>query len=277
MGIGGMGNTIRLSETREFAMSVVLAALMLLGVIPLGIALWHNRRTSLAHALVWALIAWLTWASAMLWPDIRAFRPCALGLTGCTGVAVLGARRPHVAAWNFVVAGLFAVMMWPILEDVILGVQTFEGLRVWFLIGTISVGIINHLPTRMAPAATALGVACGGEITLMLTPTWSQGEVMQPMMDGLVAAVPWIAWICVRTGRTNPSEIDQLWLSFRDRWGLVWSQRVREQFKNSAAHAGWPVQLNWSGLEQKKETPAITPAEETKMLETLRAILQRFL
>jgi len=36
---------------------------------------------------------------------------------GCAGVAVLGARRPGMTAWNFVVAGLLAVLLLPVARD----------------------------------------------------------------------------------------------------------------------------------------------------------------
>jgi hypothetical protein len=68
-----------------------------------------------------------------------------------------------------------------------------------------------------------------------------------------------------------------LWISFRDCWGLVWSQRVREQFNHAAEHAGWPIRLSWRGLTQEENTPASPPADEEKSVATLRATLQRFL
>ena len=39
----------------------VLMGLCILAAI-YGLALWANRRTSLAHALLWANIAWASWA-----------------------------------------------------------------------------------------------------------------------------------------------------------------------------------------------------------------------
>src|SRR5882724_4417194 len=129
-------------------MSILLACLILVGVIPFAVALWANRTTSLFHALVWSLVAWLSWGVAFLLDDAERAgldpgRYCALCLTGCAGVAVLGARRPHVFAWNFVVLGLFAVMVLPLVETSIIGTHSLDGLRIFFLIGTIAVGILN--------------------------------------------------------------------------------------------------------------------------------------
>jgi hypothetical protein len=66
---------------------------------------------------------------------------------------------------------------------------------------------------------------------------------------------------------------DRLWLDFRDAWGLLWGQRVREQFNRAADNAGWPVTLTWGGLRGISGEPGVA---EEKLLETLRAIVQRF-
>src|SRR5260221_8135366 len=93
-------------------------ALVAFGVAPLLTAWWANganwsyRPTALCHALAWATLAWLAW----LWSATEGVADAtynsaeaayiSLALTGCAGVAVLGARRPGAAAWNAVVAGL---------------------------------------------------------------------------------------------------------------------------------------------------------------------------
>jgi hypothetical protein len=256
-------------------MRFVFAGLIAAGVVPLLLA-WRSRRaTSLAHALVWAIVAWLSWGLAFLLGDTEIAgldpgRYCALCLTGCAGVAVLGARRPHVLAWNFVVLGLFAVMVLPLLETLFIGTHPVDPLRIFFMAATIAVGILNYLPTRLAPAALLLAIACAGEIVLLFAPAWLPGEAEAMIVAGLLTAVPWIAWSCLRKCRAELSATDRLWLDFRDAWGLLWSQRVREQFNRAADNAGWPVTLTWSGLRGAEKMDA------ERLLETLRAILQRF-
>lgn len=264
-------------------MGLVLAVLLFVGLMPLGLAFWANRRTSLAHALVWAGVAWACWALAVLVDksdqrDVQPTHYCALCLTGCAGVAVLGARRPHVFAWNFVVLGLFAVMLLPLVETTILGTRSSEGLRAIFLAATIAVGILNYLPTRLAPAALLLMLVCQIELIVPFGPESSPATVVVSM-DGLLAVVPWIAWICWRKRGIvlKRSAFDRLWLDFRDRWGLVWSQRVREQFNFAAQNAGWPVKLTWQGLVVRKGETIAGAGDREKYVETLRAILQRFL
>src|SRR5262245_41091595 len=115
-------------------MAVVYAVFVILGTLPLLRAWWAQRRTSLFHALTWGIFAWLSWAPAMLdaaaAQDMPTWRYLALCLTGCAGVAVLGARRPHVFAWNFVVIGLLCVMLLPLAERHFIGTRVSEGLRV---------------------------------------------------------------------------------------------------------------------------------------------------
>jgi len=263
-------------------MRMVLLALVVAGLLPLSLAWRANRRTSLAHALLWANAAWLWWGVAFLVGDIDqagmdAGRYCALCMTGCAGVAVLGARRPHVFAWNFVVLGLFAVMTQPLWETMFLGTLPMDGLRVFFLAATIAVGILNYLPTRLAPAALLLLVAIAAELAALYAGDWLFAAGGLWIAHLLLMSAPWLAWICLAERRAPRSDFDRLWLTFRDRWGLVWGQRVREQFNSAAGHAGWPVRLYWQGLAVRETDAVVTSGDREKMQETLRAVLQRFL
>jgi hypothetical protein len=77
----------------------------------------------------------------------------------------------------------------------------------------------------------------------------------------------------LRKPGTARTEFDRLWLAYRDRFGFVWGQRMREQFNRAAHHAGWPVVLRWGGLHTTATEAAPDPAA---MLATLRAVLKRF-
>src|SRR5262249_15358206 len=162
---------------------------------------------------------------------------------GCAAVAVLGARRPGVIAWNFVVLSQLGVLLLPIAEG--LGEIHLDPLGLIFLGGTLAIGALNYLPTRLAAAVIAMGVACGIELALL-----QQAENAAPGLERaasvsrcLLAITPWLALGGVRSGRRPTSVVDQIWLGFRDSFGLVWSQRVREQFNRAAENAGWPVVL----------------------------------
>jgi hypothetical protein len=247
-------------------------AVLLTGAVPLGLAWRANRRTSLVYAVAWASMAWLAW-TATAWGEaargqIRPIpRYLALTLTGCAGVAVLGARRPGAAAWNFVVAGLAAVLWRPLLEG--RGELRLEGPHQVFLAATLAVPLLNYLPTRLGIAALSLAAGCA----LQAWPL--TGAALPPaaqwLGQALVAQAPWLAWLGVACARGG-SAFDRLWRSYRDRFGFLWGQRIREQFNHAAHNAGWPVRLDWGGLRKTGEGPA----DGEQALATLRAVLRRF-
>jgi hypothetical protein len=232
--------------------------------------------------LCWSFAAWAAWVAALLLADLRPggaeilLRYAALCVTGCAAVSVLGARRPGVGAWNFVVLALLAVMLLPIAEG--LGELHLDLLRLAFLAGTLAIGLLNHLPTRLARAMTALAIGCGLEVALV-SDRFATIPVLQRaalVSRCLLAVSPWFA-LADLWRRGNPSSpIDQVWLEFRDRFGLVWSQRVREQFNRAAAHADWPVVLSWSGLRLQPGRESLPEATQTEILAALRALLKRF-
>lgn len=242
-------------------------------ILPLWRGWRANRATSLAHALLWAGAAWLAWALVLLLASVGlaellpAARYLAVCLLACAGVAVLGARRPGVAAWNFVVLGLLAVfLLW--FAEGLLGTATVElGLvRAVFLVGTLAVGILNYVPTRLALTALLLTAAMALEVNHLLG-----GWADLAATTCLLALAPWAGWLAGRRDE-HATSFDRLWRSFRDRYGFMWGQRLREQFNRSAANSGWPVELGWSGL---RRTSAGGP-DETELLATLQALMKRF-
>ena len=166
-------------------MNLAAALILLTGAYPLGRAWWANRQTSLVHALIWAALAWLVWEAAILSGE-AAVRYGALCLTGCAGVAVLGARRPGVVAWNFVVFGLLVVLLLPLAEG--FGRLQMSLPRLIFLTGTLGVSFLNYLPTRLFPAALLLAAGCGIELVSLM------GTIAGVPVDAghfALAAAPW--------------------------------------------------------------------------------------
>jgi len=255
----------------------MLIVAMIAGLWPLCRAWVALRRTSMAHALLWAIAAWMSWILAIALGDIdqRGLEPwrfCALALSGCAGVAVLGARRPHVMAWNFVVLGLWAVLMAPLVESWFHETAAGGALRPFFLGATIAVGVLNYLPTRFGPAALLMFFVGLAQVLMLYAPDWLPGSAAPILFMALLSLVPWVAWMCLAR-RGERTDFDRLWLGFRDRWGLFWSQRVREQFNAAARNHHWPVRLFWQGLGREPKG-SIDPQAA---LATLRAILQRFI
>jgi hypothetical protein len=253
----------------------VVAVIHLAGVYPLACAFRANRQTTLPHALGWTGAAWLAWGVVF----VNAWRRpeelsvgasyLALALTGCAGMAVLGARRPGVIAWNFVVAGLLAVLLLPLAEG--WGEPKLGLLRTGFLAATVLVVPFNYLPTRFGLAALLLAAGSGIELAGLLPYTgMSEMKTLDSLVVWgrvLVAISPWVAWGLMKGRRSPLSEFDRMWLDFRDRFGLTWTLRLREQFNRAAVNAGWSVHLGWSGLQGQVEK---------EMISTLQALLKRF-
>jgi hypothetical protein len=254
-------------------MDVLAAVLLLTGAYPLAKALRANHSTTLRQPLLWAFLAWSAWAGTA-WS--RALRPAveeplaayaALCLTGCAGVAVLGARRPGVAAWNFVVVGLLAVLFLPILNG--WGQLRLEAAEQWFLIATLAVPFLNYLPTRLAAGAVLAAIGCGWEMFRLMG-----GRSALPWLGLLfLALAPWAAWVGLARRGKDATAVDRVWLAYRDRFGFVWGQRIREQFNRAAHHAGWLVVLRWQGLQTTSDQTSPDPAQ---VLAVLHAVLKRF-
>lgn len=248
--------------------------------VPVGRAVWANRRTSLAHAMLWAASAWAAWVAAVTLEAMGSgatppVRYLALALTGCAAVAVLGARRPGVAAWDFVVVCLLAVLLLPLAEGYLFGGSwRLDGTRALLAAAVIGVGVLNYLPTRLGVAAALVGVAAAVETWDLVAPLWpSRLPALARLLLGLA---PWAGWALRPGDAQGASEADRLWLDFRDRFGLVWAQRLREQFNRAASHAGWPVALYWRGVRRLLGSPTPGAIQTAAMAATLRALMKRF-
>ena len=265
--------------------SSILFLIFLTGLYPIWRAVRFNWKTTLRYPLFWGLGAWLAWVTVAylqairLEPEASSPRYLALGLTGCASIAVLGARRPGVGAWNFVILALLLVMAFLWVEGHLAADdRILYRVRTVLLASTVAIGVLNYLPTRLAPAAVLLAFGCGLEIfnlTRAKPPGWGY-EPAQSFARLIVALVPWVAYARMRWPVNVPSEFDQLWLRFRNSFGLFWAQRLREQFNQSAKHSDWPVVLRWQGLRLAQGAPPPSPADRQAMLENLRALMKRF-
>jgi hypothetical protein len=265
-------------------MQTVCWLILLTGCIPLWLAWRANRRTSLLQAVQWAGVSWATWVVALAVADAApgpaAVASCylALAMTGCAAIAVLGARRPLFRAWNFVVAALLVIDFLPLAEALLRGGNLqLETFRILCVVATITVGVLNYLLTRLAPAALLLSLGCAFILALVLIPEASEQRPQYLLLGSLMlASVPWIAYRAIRARKRAAAEFDRLWLDFRDRFGFVWAQRLRDQFNRSAAHAGWPIILRWQGLRLVPGQPRPDAEMESAAVSTLRALLKRF-
>jgi hypothetical protein len=254
-------------------MRMLAAVIVVTDLYPLTIAWRANRHTTLRHALFWTLATWLAWAalswSDMLEVDSEWSRYAALCLIGCAGVAVLGARRPGVVAWHCVVIGLLAVLLLPLAEG--LGERRLRGPHLAFLAATLAVPLLNYLPTTLAPAVLVGAAGCGLEVARLAGV--DMGERLEVAGRCVLALTPWVALAAAWARPPGATEFDRLWLAYRDRFGLVWGQRMREQFNSAAAHAGWPLFLYWRGL---RIVPGAGVPDLAKARTTLGGVLKRF-
>jgi hypothetical protein len=251
-----------------------LAVFVFAGFYPIKRAWQANRRTTLRHAIVWAGGAWTAWCLAACistaWPLAGAplSRYFALCLTACAAVAVLGARRPGVAAWNFVAAGLLAVLLLPVAIQ--LGEVRLNAFDAAFLSGALAIGFLNHLPTRLAAAMLPAGVACALEIGLLIGVAgmnWAWGDAAAL---ALLGAAPWLGLAAVHRALPTDDELNREWLAFRDRFGMVWALSARDQFNRAAVNGKWGVVLDWKGSRPNGD------ARPATALAGLRGVLKRF-
>jgi hypothetical protein len=147
-----------------------------------------------------------------------------------------------------------------------------DTIRAGFLAAALVIGLVNYLPTRLGLGALALLAACLLELRRIdeEMPEWERALSL-----GLAGTAPWLAWLGWRIGRANGSEVDRMWRDFRDRFGVVWGQRLREQFNHAAEHAGLKVELRWPGL-RRLDGSAVPENEQAASLDLLTALMKRF-
>ncbi len=250
---------------------VIFVVAIALAGLPLAWAAWANRRTTLLHALAWAAAAWMAWilAAAM---TMVVWRYAALCLTGCAGVAVLGARRPGAAAWNAVVLGLLAVLLLPLGRQIFsnAGLQ-IDPILLGFLAVALAVSLINYIPTRGGIGAVAMLISC---LILLHRIDAELGDLERILAFGLTAAAPWFAAIPI-VFRRRGYDADARWLDFRDRFGVVWAARLREQFNRAAENSQLKVELGWRSLRRLDSLP-LSEGDRSANEELLAALMQRF-
>jgi hypothetical protein len=229
-------------------MWIVYAGVWLASAVAWAKATRANLRTSLVFTVIWGWIAWAALSAALLSAGPGSLY-AALCLIGCAGVAVLGARWPGAAAWQFVVVALLGVMLLPFAEAVLRDRPlTLSGVRWAFLCLLLALVVVNYLPTRLGIASALIGAA--GVMALFPILEWNLNLAGTAQLFGLgcTCAAPVVGWMCWIDRRTDRSASDRLWLDFRDRFGAIWALRLKEQFNRSAANAGLAATLTWSGV-----------------------------
>ncbi|HTU23785.1 MAG TPA: hypothetical protein VMF30_00220 [Pirellulales bacterium] len=271
-----------------------LAAVLWIGLIVSGsLLLLRARRavldTTLLAAWWWTLAAWLAVITAGLVGMVpgysqadtswhQSLQMAAAMTTLCPAMAMLGAKRPQYAAWQWIVLSLWVVLSLPAAEWLLFaGPPAVHTARRWFLLVLLLPGIVNYLPTRHAGSAVLFGIGQA----ILLAPYLPAGSL--PASDhSLLAATLFVAALAAALRpRRRPAArdpLDQLWRDFCNFYGLIWSLRVAERFNAAAVAAGWPVRLSWRGFRSPTGDllPGLSTAERAAMANNLTSWLSRF-
>jgi hypothetical protein len=261
---------------------------------------WHAWRaaegTTLRGALVWTALAIslsLAAQAVAVSEPLESGRPITGRVTYLMVLAmlagltsVLGARNPGGGAWAILMVLLVIVFLIPWLEATArlrraqgLAQVPFESPWTLFYGVLVITGVTNYLPTRYGLAAFCTGAGLVLEYLGLTRTGW--------MPEGRAMAWSGVAWTLASSvylagsladqparGRTN---LERIWLWFRDHWGVVWALRTQDRFNRTAELAHWPFRLTWFGLTPTDsaagDAPSTPPPEAEK---ALRGLIRRF-
>lgn len=199
-------------------------------------------------------------------------------------VAVLGAQRPHVRMWQFVVASLWLILVLPAVKNALLEPASIFRLHPawgWSLWVLIVVGLINRIGTRHWCSALLVTFGQGRLLSGQLPGLGQDVDVAGTLLAlscfvlaGLLIHVQW--W---RDPAIPPRAFNQAWRDFRDLYGVLWAFRIADRINTLAERQELGVQLCWQGLvsltTDGEELPV--PAEvEAVLCQNMRNLLRRF-
>jgi hypothetical protein len=283
-------------------MQLLAVILGLIGLLAMP-GLWRGvRGTTLVAPWCWALASGLTVLVVAIQGASEPLLNYSAAITTLLpAAAIYGAKRPQDRGWQWIVAALFVMLLWPAGESWLLG-QSFnlaaQPLRSWFLVVLLAVQCGNWIVTINSGPVLLLTVAQ----TAMLWPQlpWAdrQTEVRTWLYGAaLLVAVPW--WLVFNLRRANrfrapgveasfpsPREIAE-WQHFRAAYGVVWALRVTERINEVAKLRRWPWHWSWAGptpnigaLPAAESLPPVLltdPGERAAWLQLWENIFRRFL
>ena len=194
-------------------------------------------------------------------------------------VDILGARNPGHRAWPwFVVTPMIVVLQWPTISH--LFSERLETALVTPLPATIGfllvlvMGSGNYFGTANT-SACLFGVTGIGLFALPVTEwhAWPGDAVC------LAASVCLAITALLIEGRLKAnyakSGHEQLWIDFRDLYGMVWSRRVMDRINQFADREKWNVSMTLDGFCPRNESQQ-RPQDTERPEEILRWVLSRF-
>lgn len=278
--------SLGLSDEVAFRVSTV-AALLLLAL--LVVALRRLLGTTLVAPCGWAIASTVA-LGVLMWEHYSAadgttssLRFSAVALTFCPLMAVLGAKRPQDKGWQWVVASLWLVLVWPAGYAMLAGTE-LELFIAWklFLVGLIVVGLLNYLPTRHWLASL---LVAAGQSALIAEFVWTErqfdpGEMMNLAMLLFLAAGLLVWWRSrarfsdAEEKDSSLADYDRRWLRFRDAYGAFWALRVLGRVNETAGLQNWPSRLEWQGFVATDKQPTEEQLQEIDQCWT--TLMRRF-
>ena len=260
----------------------------------LGFVLWttiglRNYVTGLTAQTAWrwaiaAIAATLIAVGLRLIPVlptgiISAIHSIAATLLLTPLVDILGARNPGHRAWPwFVVTPMIVVLQWPTISH--LFSERLETALITPLPATIGfllvliMGSGNYFGTANT-SASLFGVTGIGLFALPVTEwhAWPGDAIC------LAASVCLAITALLIEGRLKANNLktghEQLWIDFRDLYGMVWSRRVMDRINQFADREKWNVSMTLDGFRRRNQSDQV-PEDTERPEEILRWVLRRF-
>jgi len=266
------------------------AVALIAGAIALLVARRKIQGTTLTATWWWCLIALLANGAVELLNGFdldgsdatgAALRYAVRALLVCPLISLLGAKRPQHGPWNFIVASLWAVLALPAAESLFLNTGQpleIQAFRSWFLLVLIVLTLVNTLPTRHWIVSL---LALAGQ-TLLLNdylPFRLSDVFWSATLGAATLALAAIVYAFQPIRAKAATTLDQLWLDFRDAFGLFWALRVQERLLAAGKMYQWPVVLRWTGWFTVDGHPLREelPEEQRRtILVAFRGLLRRF-
>lgn len=202
-------------------------------------------------------------------------------------MAVLGARRPGIGAWNFfVVLPMVVVLHWPAVSQVAAGSfdSTFE-LPTPMMLGVILViimGLGNYFGTRFTlPVILVAAGLCLVLRTLSQPDTSRSSDLGQiiPIASLLLSAAAGLFVYRSRSMRAPiepegdlDARVNRMWIDFQEVFGIVWAKRVMDRLNQFAQREKWAARFDLPGLEPMEPNGRISEAAVGR----IRWVMRRF-
>jgi len=174
----------------------------------------------------------------------------------CSGVAVLGARKPGTSVWSwFVVLPLLLVLGWPALmmwgRDFQVSPLQLERPAVLCYALVLVMGYGNYFGTRSTTAsllaATALILLIANSSDLFGS-AFPETKTCRIGATFCISAAIAIASRQMRRRLLVENALEGLWIDFRDSFGIVWARRIQDRMNQTAQSEKWPVRLQMHGF-----------------------------